>query len=244
MGFAAVFWREMLVFRRNFVKFFASRLVGPFLYLVAFGWGLGRGLQLAGGSYLDFVVPGIMALSAMTTSFNAVGVPLNMSRLYYKTLEEYLIAPVSPLGLALGKVLAGTVRGAVAVAIILALAYAFGARPAIDGWVALGTVLTCFVFASLGLLAGMTVNSHEDMANFNTFVIVPMSFLCATFFSPDKLPRWVAGAVEVLPLTHASHFLRAVTSGAPAPWVSLGVLVFYGVVLFAAGLVAVGRVRD
>ncbi|MGB9802974.1 ABC transporter permease [Desulfofundulus sp.] len=243
IDFYTVLWREMVVFRRTFVKFFASRLVSPLLYLVAFGWGLGRGIKMNGGNYLEFVVPGIIALSAMNTSFNAVGVSLNMSRLYHKTLEEYLIAPISAGAFVLGKVLAGTVRGLVASLIILALAFVFGAHLVINGWFILVVVLTCFLFAALGLVAAMTINSHEDMSNFATFVILPMSFLCGTFFSPDRLPRAIVYIIEALPLTHSSYALRALARGGGLMSLSLAVLAAYAVVLFLAGVVVVKKVR-
>ncbi|WP_027718433.1 ABC transporter permease [Desulfovirgula thermocuniculi] len=243
MDFYTVFWREMVVFRRTFIKFFASRLVSPLLYLVAFGWGLGRGLSMDGGSYLEFVVPGIVALSAMNTSFNAVGVSLNMSRLYHKTLEEYLIAPISASAFVLGKVLAGTVRGLVASLIILGLAFLFGAHLVVNGWFLLVVFLTCFLFAALGVVAAMTINSHEDMANFSTFVILPMSFLCGTFFSPDRLPKAVAYIIEVLPLTHASYALRALARGGEVLPISLAVLLGYAIALFLAGVWVVKKVR-
>ncbi|MCL6449194.1 MAG: ABC transporter permease [Armatimonadetes bacterium] len=243
MDFYTVLWREMVVLRRTFYKFFASRLVSPLLYLVAFGWGLGRGLKMNGGNYLEFVVPGIIALSAMNTSFNAVGITLNMSRLYHKTLEEYLIAPISAGAFVLGEVLAGTVRGLLASLIILALAFLFGARLAVNGWFLLVVVLTCFLFAALGVVAAMTINSHEDMANFSTFVILPMSFLCGTFFSPDRLPGAVAYIIEALPLTHASYALRALARGGELLPLSLAVLAAYAVVLFLAGVAVVRKVR-
>ncbi len=233
----------MVVFKRTFIKFFASRLVSPLLYLVAFGWGLGRGLRMDGGSYLEFVVPGIIALSAMNTSFNAVGVSLNMSRLYHKTLEEYLIAPISASAFVLGEVLAGTVRGLVASLIILGLALLFGAHLAVNGWFLLVVFLTCFLFAALGVVAGMTINSHEDMANFSTFVILPMSFLCGTFFSPERLPKVVSYIIEVLPLTHASYALRALAWGEGLLPASLAVLAGYAALLFVASVVVVKGVR-
>lgn len=244
MDFYTVFWREMVVFRRTFIKFFASRLVSPLLYLVAFGWGLGRGLSMDGGSYLEFVVPGIVALSAMNTSFNAVGVSLNMSRLYHKTLEEYLIAPISASAFVLGKVLGGTVRGLVASLIILGLAFLFGAHLVVNGWFLLVVFLTCFLFAALGVVAAMTINSHEDMANFSTFVILPMSFLCGTFFSPDRLPKAAAYIIEVLPLTHASYALRILARGGPVPLFSLAVLLGYTIILFLASVAVVKRIRE
>ncbi|MFZ5595866.1 MAG: ABC transporter permease [Bacillota bacterium] len=241
MDFFTVFWREMLVLKRTLFKFFASRLVSPLLYLVAFGWGLGRSVQVDGGSYLEFVVPGIIALSAMTTSFNYVGTSLNMSRLYHKTLEEYLIAPISASSFVMGKVLAGCFRGVIASLIILGLAFLFGAHIMVNGWFFLVIFLTCFLFGALGVVIAMTINSHEDMANFSTFVILPMSFLCGTFFSSDRLPKVVGYVIDLLPLTHTSHFLRAVATGGDFPPVSLATLLGYTVVFFAAGVITVRK---
>ncbi|RJX21151.1 MAG: multidrug ABC transporter permease [Ammonifex sp.] len=238
-----VFWREMLSFKRVFWKFIASRLVGPVLYLVAFGWGLGRSITTNGGSYLDFVVPGIIALSAMTVSFNAVGISLNMSRLYHKTLEEYLLAPISSLSFVLGKVLAGTVRGLVGALIILALGFLFGARPAAGSGFFAVILLTCLLFAALGVVAAMTAPSHEDMANFSTFVILPMAFLCGTFFRAENLPGVVADIVYALPLTHTSYALRALAAGKGLPLVSLAVLTGYAAACLTAAVWTVRRLR-
>jgi len=243
MDFYTVFWREMLVLKRSFLKFFTTRLVSPLLYLVAFGWGLGRSIQVNGGNYLEYVVPGIIALSAMTTSFNAVGGALNMSRLYHKTLEEYLIAPISPGSFVIGKVLAGCVRGVIASLIILGLAFLFGAHIMVNGWFFLVILLTCFLFGAMGVVIAMTINSHEDMANFSTFVILPMSFLCGTFFSSDSLPKIAGFIIDLLPLTHTSYSLRAIATGGDFPPVSLAVLLGYAVVFFTAGVIAVRKAR-
>lgn len=238
-----VFWREMLVFKRTFWKFLSARLVSPVLYLVAFGWGLGRSIRTDGGSYLDFVVPGIIALSAMTVSFNATGIPLNMSRLYHKTLEEYLIAPVGSFSFVLGKVLAGTVRGLVGALVILVLGLLFGARPEVGVWFFAVVFLTCFLFAALGVVAAMTVPSHEDMANFSTFVILPMAFLCGTFFRADVLPEVVADIICVLPLTHTSYALRSLAGGTGLPLISVFVLLAYAAAFLGIAVWIVRRAR-
>ncbi|WP_232294242.1 ABC-2 transporter permease [Syntrophaceticus schinkii] len=106
-----VFWREMVLLRKKFKSFFAGSMVSPLLYLLSFGWGLGRNIQFGSTSYLDFVVPGIVALSAMNASYNATGVSLNVSRLYHKTLEEFLAAPISVSSLVLGNIFSGCFRG-------------------------------------------------------------------------------------------------------------------------------------
>jgi Nod factor-specific ABC transporter NodJ protein len=244
VSFYAVFWREMVTLKRTFFKFFASRLVSPLLYLIAFGWGLGRGIKMDGGNYMEYVVPGIIALSAMSTSFNAVGTSLNISRLYNKTLEEYLIAPVTTQAFVLGKALSGVARGLIASLIILGLAFIFGAHLILNGWFFLVIILTCFLFSTLGIIAAMTINSHEDMGNFNTFIILPMSFLCGTFFSPNQLPDTVAFFIEILPLTHASLCLREIARNGNILPISLGVLVVYTLALYAGAVLVMQRVRD
>ena len=67
-----VFWRDWIVLLRRLKMFIFSRMVAPLLYMVAFGWGLGRSIQVTDGSYLDFLVPGILALNSMNISFNSV----------------------------------------------------------------------------------------------------------------------------------------------------------------------------
>ncbi len=114
----------------------------------------------------------------------------------------------------------------------------------LNGWLFLVIILTCFLFSALGVIAAMTINSHEDMGNLNTFIILPMSFLCGTFFSPNQLPDAVALFIEILPLTHASLCLREIArSGSILP-VSLGVLVAYALALYAGAVMVMQRVRD
>lgn len=221
-----VFWRDWIVLKRRLGRYILSRMVAPVLYLVAFGWGLGRSVSMGQGSYLDFIVPGIIALNSMNISFNAVGTPVNMSRLYHKTLEEYLLAPISSFSYVAGKVLAGMLRGVLSSLVIIALAGIFGAKLSLNIWFVMALLLNCAVFSSLGFAAAMIMNSHEEMSNFNTYALTPMSFLCATFFSPKALPVFLHGVINLLPLTHASYVLRQGWAGGDAAF-SLGVLTLY-----------------
>ena len=106
MDIATVFWRDWVVLKRRLAKFILSRMVAPMLYLVAFGWGLGRSIEVSSGTYLDFLVPGILALNSMNISFNSI-TPVHAERIYHKSLEEYTIAPIWPDAFLIGKVAAG-----------------------------------------------------------------------------------------------------------------------------------------
>ena len=239
-----VFWRDWTVLNRQIVKFVISRMVGPVLYLIAFGWGLGRVAQTSGGSYLDFIVPGIMALNAMNISFSAVGSSVNMSRFHHKTLEEYLIAPISPVSYVSGKILAGALRGLISCGVIFILAYFFGANFIVNMWFILVLMLTCFLFAALGLVVAMLIRSHEDMGNFATYVLLPMSFLCSTFFSADRLPGICRVVIELLPLTHATYALRSIDGGGGLPLISFGALSLYAIALTGVGVWTMKKVKE
>ncbi len=239
-----VFWRDWIVLRRRLGSFIFSRMVAPVLYLVAFGWGVGRNIPMVQGSYLDFIVSGILALNSMNISFNSVGAPLHTSRLYHKTLEEYLVAPISPLAFVIGKLASGTVRGLISSVIIMVLAYLFGAKFAINACFILVLVFNCLIFSALGFVAAMLIDSHEDMGNFSTYVLLPMSFLCGTFFSTDKLPDVIRWLLELVPLTHASSALRAIGAGGEAAGLSWLVLVIYVAVLLAASVWTMEKVRE
>jgi ABC-2 type transport system permease protein len=241
---ATVFWRDWIVLRRRMGTFIFSRMIAPVLYIVAFGWGVGRSVSMSQGSYLDFIVPGILALNSMNISFNSVGGPLHTQRLYYQSLEEYLAAPISSVSFVIGKVLAGTLRGLISSAIIIVLVCLFGAHNSLNGlfWVVL--LLNCLIFSALGFVAAMLIDSHEDMGNFSTYVLLPMSFLCSTFFSASQLPPVVHWLLEFLPLTHASEALRAIDAGGAPAGLSWLVLVVYVVLLMAISIWTMGKVRQ
>ncbi len=226
MNFYPIFWKDMLLIRKKPWKFLASSMVMPLLYLVTFGWGLGRGMSMAGGgTYLDFVLPGLLVMSAMNNSFGPVSTSVNVSKLYTKTIEEVLVSPVSPWGIVLGRSLTGFVRGLFSALLLLLVGLVSGAHLDVSIVFFLVLGLTAFCFSSAAVAAAMVAKSHEDMSNFNSFVIIPMSFLAGTFFTPDKLPEPFQSAVLVYPLTHASLLVRALASGhdpQPASLLALG----------------------
>jgi ABC-2 type transport system permease protein len=232
MNFYPIFWKDLLLIRKKPWRFLASSMVMPLLYLVTFGWGLGRGMSVNGGTYLEFVLPGILALSAMNNSFGPVSTSLNISKLYTKTIEEVLVSPVGPWSIALGRALTGLVRGMFSALMLLLVGAASGVHLNLTPFFFMVLALTAFCFASMGVAAAMIAHSHEDMANFNSFFIIPMSFLAGTFFSPDKLPQPFEGLILVYPLTHSSLLLRQMAAGGEPTLGSVVILFAYTVMFF------------
>lgn len=239
-----ILWREFIFFKRRWFNITTAAIINPLLYIIAFGWGLGSDVHIEGTSYMHFIIPGIIALSTMNTSFNAVSVRLNVSRLYEKSFEYYLTSPVNMKLLALGHILAGAFRGMYASLLVLAISYIFKIYIPINLYFLLICFLNSFLFSSFGYGAALSINSHYDMSRFNTFVMTPMSFLCETFFSLNKLPLWMKNFINILPLTHSTNALRDIALKGSFNRNSIIVLLLYSIAFYIYGLAISYRELD
>lgn len=236
----SVWWVDLRILRHLWPRFLITSLVSPVLYLLAFGYGLGRNIQVDGIDYLEFVIPGIIALTAMSTSFNAAGTKLSVDRLYYKSFDEILMSPVSLLSVVLGKGAIGVVRG-LGISLCFILIGLVIASMRITPSFVLSLLTTCAVFSFMGVLCALLCKTHQDMATYSSVLILPMTFLGGTFFSLNQVPEWLRVVLNILPLTHASHCLRAAALGDPFPWLSLAGLAAFGGVFFIASLIVLRR---
>lgn len=237
----SVLWVDLRFLRRHWLRTLATSLVNPVLYLVAFGYGLGGGITFDGYSYLAFVMPGIIALTAMSSSYGGAGLKLHVDRLFYRCFDEYLMSPISLFSLAVGKTLIGVVRGLISTVALLAVGLVISPTLIVSPLFVLVLVSSCFVFSFLGVLVGMLAQSHQDMTTFSTLVILPMTFLSGTFFSLSQLPEAVKAVLYLLPLTHSSECLRAAALGQAFPWLSFVALLGFGLLFFAGSMWALKR---
>lgn len=235
-----VFWRDWIVLKRRLTKFIFSRMVAPLLYLTAFGWGLGRNIQMSSGNYLDFIVPGIMALNSMNLGFHSI-ISVHAERVYHKSLEEYFLSPISSESFLVGKILGAVLKALISSVIIILCAEIFGANIFLSAELFFVLALNSIIFAEIGFFAAMKLSSYEEMAQVNTYILLPMSFLCGTFFSTSTLPGAVKFFVEILPLTHASQLLRNLTSGGEILLTSLAILFLYAAAGFFLSLKALKK---
>ena len=230
MSYFAILWREWVVFRKKIVSNSLAALVGPALYLVTFGWGLGEQVSVGGLSYTAFVIPGILAMNAMTGSFSYIATDVNLSRTWGKSFEATMISPVTSWGYAMAKLTAGALRGLYCTVLILLLSLLFQPDFVPGAYFVLVLLLSCGVFSALGVICGMLLNSHGDMAKVSSFVITPMTFLCGTFFPIDRFPGLLRWFFELLPLTQSVKGMRN-GLGVPGGWIPAAVLALWLVVL-------------
>lgn len=248
-----IFWGDWIELRVRVIQIVASGLVSPLIYVVAFGLGLGSTLDrvsqpLAGDSYLEFILPGMVALSSMAISFGGTTFSICGDRLYSRTFEELLLVPVHPLALFLGKMLAGVLRGLLTSVSVVFVAILCTGKvwSFLNPLFLLVLILNCAVFAGLGVIVGLRVKSLESVGLLNNFLIVPMSFLGATFFEPSTLPTALQTVVYCLPLTYTSIGLRAAAYQplSAFPWYSLPILGIVGIGLSSVGAYLFSHQQD
>lgn len=242
-GALAIYHRELLILKKKFFRQVASMSVSPLLYLVAFGLGMGQGVRVGGHSYLEFLIPGLVAMNTMIQAF-AIASEINISRFYWHIFEEIQTAPISNISYVAGEVLAGVTRALLSVVLILVIALLSGVVLSYNLYFWLAAALNAFFFASLAVGLAMLVKSHSDQALLTNFFITPMAFLGGTFFPVDKMPEWIRNILFFLPLTHASKAIRAAAFGDPAPLPSYLVLAVLGAVFFVLAFHWVNSARE
>lgn len=242
-GFLAVYLRELLIIWHRLPRMLLSFSVSPTLYLIAFGFGLGKHLTVKGRPYLEFLVPGVVAAASMMQGFG-INVEINVARFYLRIFEEFQAAPISKWAYVLGEVLGGVTRALLSTLVILAITALAAVKLHLGPVFFLGVFLNAFIFASLGVTSAMVIRSHADQALVTNFIITPMVFLGGTFFPVEGLPAWARVPLKLLPLTHASHLIRSAAYGNPVPLTSLYILLILSVLGFFLAYHSVDRAKD
>ena len=211
MGILAVLWEKWREFRRDFYKITLAAVITPLMYLIVFG--LGIQTTSHGEPYLNFLIPGIVALSTMTGSFSAVAQNMSVQRLYEKALDQVMVSPTPLWQFILGQVIGGSLRGMYSGGMILLLTLPIRTGLIFNGWSVLIMFLNGTVFATLALVLSFLAKSYTDAPRYTAYIITPMSFLCNTFFSTEQMPMGIRQVVAALPLSQTSDMIRSISAG-------------------------------
>jgi len=224
-GTRGIFLREMMILRRKIIKTLLASAVSPALFLLAFGYGVGRGAQVGGIDYLAFLLPGLLTMSSMNQAYG-IATEINISRFYFKVFEEYLLAPIKRWEIILGETCYGITKGFIPVLIIGLYSLLTGVTLTFGPLFLLALLLHLAIFALLGFVAAMIVKSHADQATINAFLITPMMFLSGTFFPVDQMPLAIRAVASIFPLTYSTQLIRAtLTPGMDINFALYGVLI-------------------
>lgn len=214
MGIITILWEKWVEFRRDFYKITLAAMVAPLMYLVVFG--LGIQTTSHGEPYLNFLIPGVVALTTMNGSFNAIAQNLNVQRLYEKAFDQIMISPTPLWQFVVGQIVGGSIRGLYAGCIILLLTMPIGTGLVFNGFSFLVMFLNGAVFSAVGVVVSFLAKNHADVPRFSNYIIMPMAYLCNTFFSTERMPQGLREFVSALPLSQTSGMLRSIAAGGSA----------------------------
>ena len=243
---AYVFLRNLYSYKRFVLPTFLVSLVEPLFYLVTFGVGMGAYMGAFGGKpYLDFLVPGVLASTAMMSSSFECLYGTYVKIVHERVYDSLVATPVSADDAVAGDIAWGSFRGLISGSLMMIVALVMGVAPA-AAWRALVLVLFMIfigvLFGSLAMIVTSIAPSFDFFSYYTELVITPMLFFSGVFFPLDNFPGWMKLLAEFLPLTHAVRVSRAVFTGAAAPGFG-GSLALLAVVAAAAFTVSTRMMR-
>jgi ABC-2 type transport system permease protein len=203
--FVTVCRKEMLRFFKVSIQTVAAPVLTALLYLVIFGHALEGRLEVYDGvRYTSFLVPGLVMMSVLQNAFANSSSSLIQSKIT-GNIVFVLLAPVSYLEFFAGYVVAAIVRGLVVGAGVLAVTVWFVELELNSlGWILIFAILGAALLGALGLVAGIVSDKIDQVAAFQNFVVVPLTFLSGVFYSIHSLPPvWQK-------LSHANPFFYLV----------------------------------
>ena len=209
MGIVTVLWEKWVEFRRDFYKITLAAMISPLMYLIIFGFGIQTTSH--GEPYLQFLIPGVVAMSTMTGSFSAVAQNMSVQRLYEKALDQVMVSPTPLWQFIVGQIIGGSLRGMYAACVILLLTLPIRTNLIYNGWSFVMMFLNGTVFATIALVLSFLAKSYSDAPRYTSYIIMPMSFLCNTFFSTDQMPNGFRQVIAAMPLSQASRTIRSIS---------------------------------
>ena len=225
-GWQVLLYKEILRFWKVGLQTIAAPVLTAMLYLLIFGHVLGASVQVYPGvSYLAFLVPGLVMMSVLQNAFANSSSSLIQSKIM-GNLVFLLLTPLSHWGWFGAYLLSSILRGLVVGAGVLAVAVWFAPLQLVaPWWIAVFAVLGAGLLASLGVVAGLWAEKFDQMATFQNFIIVPMTFLSGVFYSLHSLPSLWLQISRFNPFFYLIDGFRYGFFGQSdvSPWLSLGV---------------------
>lgn len=229
----ALWLRELKRYLRSRAQIVGS-LGQPLLYLVGLGIGLGPVFEKAGeGSYLQFVAPGVVAMSVLFSSiFSGMGMLWDRQ---FGFIKETLVAPVPRLQIVVGRTLGAATVAVIQGLLVLVVCFIAGFRVA--SFMAFPKALLFMgliacAFSALGTAIGSALENMQGFQLIMNFLIMPIFFLSGALYPLTNLPRTFSFIVSLDPLAYGVDGLRSALNGVS----------HFGAVLDAVVLIAVAVV--
>lgn len=226
-GWKALLYKEVLRFWRVAFQTIAGPVLTAMLYLLIFGHALESHVKVYDQvSYTAFLVPGLAMMSVLQNAFANSSSSLIMSKVM-GNLVFLLLTPLSYMHWFVAYVGASVIRGlVVGVGVFAVSAFFTDISFVAPLWIVLFSVMGAALMGTLGLIAGLWAEKFDQLAAFQNFVVMPMTFLSGVFYSIHSLPAFWQGVSHFNPFFYMIDGFRYGFFGASdvSPWLSLAVV--------------------
>jgi ABC-2 type transport system permease protein len=226
-GAAPLFRKEVLRFWKVAFQTVAAPVLTAVLYLMIFGHVLEDHVEaFPGVGYTSFLVPGLVMMSVLQNAFSNSSSSLIQSKIT-GNLVFLLVTPLSHWAWFVAYVGASIVRGlVVGLGVLIVTVWFAPLRLAEPLWMLVFAALGAGMMGSLGLIAGLWAEKFDQLAAFQNFVIMPMTFLSGVFYSVQSLPPAWQVVSHLNPFFFMIDGFRRGFFGVSdaSPWLSLGVV--------------------
>ncbi len=212
ISFYTMLRRDVTRMFRIWVQTFLPSVITSLLYFLVFGTVLGERIgDFNGVPYILFVVPGLVMLAIVTTSYANTSFTFFSSKFFARSIDEILVSPTPPWVMLAGFIGGGVVRGVITGALVLATSIVFtGLEVGIHNLAVmlLFAVLTSLLFGLAGLVNGIYAKSIDGINIVPTFVLTPLVYLGGIFYSVHALPPLFQAVTYVNPLFYLINGFR------------------------------------
>lgn len=226
-GWQTLLRKEVLRFWKVAFQTVAAPIVTAMLYLLIFGHVLEEHVQVYDGvGYTAFLLPGLAMMSLLQNAFANSSSSLIQSKIM-GNLVFILVAPLSHWAWFVAYVGSSVLRGlVVGTGVLLVTAWAAELRFAHPLWIGVFAVLGAGLLSALGVIAGLWAEKFDQMAAFQNFLIMPMTFLSGVFYSIHSLPPFWQAVSHLNPFFYMIDGARYGFFGVSdvSPWLSLAVV--------------------
>ena len=226
-GWKMLFYKEVMRFWRVAFQTVAGPVLTAMLYLLIFGHALESHVKVYDTiKYTAFLVPGLAMMSLLQNAFANSSSSLIMSKVM-GNLVFLLLTPLSYMNWYVAYVGAAVVRGLVVGIGVFAVSALFTDLYFVAPlWLLTFAVLGAALMGTLGLIAGLWADKFDQLAAFQNFVVMPMTFLSGVFYSIHSLPPFWQTVSHLNPFFYMIDGFRYGCFGTSdvSPWLSLGVV--------------------
>ena len=191
IGLQTIVIKEVTRLIRIWPQTIVPPVITTTLYFIIFGKVIGSRVgEMSGVTYMEFIVPGLVMMSVINSSYQNV-VSSFFSSKFQRNIEEILISPMHNATILIGYIVGGVVRALTIGTIVLMVSLFFVDTLAIYSVVItfLVALLTATLFANAGFVNAMLARKFDDIAIIPTFVLTPLTYLGGVFYSITLLPQ-------------------------------------------------------